>query len=1013
MASGCEAGTAAAQEDRNRASRQSFIVLAALGYAIVSTAWILLSDRLLAGFPDVTAVNWMMTVKGLVYVAITTVLLVLALYFVPATPRNAGVVPGPPWPLAMAFAIVAIGIAFGTLMTYQVAVATLRSNALLAVTSVAAQKADQVTNWLANSRDQALAAAHDPALAERLANWMAHPDAAASDALTVVLRRMQAATSARGVYLVTPDGSLLLGIGPPLPESPQLQQAANRAAFTGQAALIDLHRLSRPGPPVGDLNFGYVVPTAPAGSRGLVLAAFDFEPGRAFFRTLDGWPVPSLTGTSLLVRDDDAGTVVLTSSPEARPEGFGRPLAVGDDTLAASAPVPGSPWRVVAKLDSAEALGGVPRMLVLTGAGRMAILCAVEIALILLWQRLRLRLALAEVANGRQLLMAEARFRATFDQAAVGIAHTALDGRFLRVNQRICDTIGYSREQLLDLSAHDLAVPEQRAEVLLRLRSLATGEIDSYTEDRRYVDASGRFVDLSVTVSMVHDRAEAPYLLIVAQDIGDRKRAETALRQLTADLESRVRQEVAAREAAQERAAHAERIQALGQLAGGIAHDFNNVLQAVIGAATLIERRPDEVAGVRRLARLAIEAVERGASTTRRLLAFGHRGNLSAEPVEVAALLDDLQEILSHTLGVSIDVQVDLAAGVPPLFADKGQLETAVVNLATNARDAMPAGGRLTLSAETEIVDVAHPAGLEPGRYVRLTVADTGSGMDAATLARAAEPFFTTKGLGAGTGLGLPMAMGFAEQSGGALSIESAQGKGTTITLWLPAADSEPSSITTAPRWAEDTAASVSGASTARARVLLVDDEAMVREVIAEHLEDAGYDVLTAANGTDALDLLGSGETADILVTDLSMPGMDGFALIRAVRERRPGLPAVLLTGYAGDGAALATGGDGAFTLLRKPVSGLQLLDRVRALLAERTPRDRPTGHGVPHLVSNRGDGGLADRAGGSPECGASAEPVFQRQCNRRAGVETETPSLAFPAAGAIEHNWYGCRKRH
>jgi len=557
-----------------------------------------------------------------------------------------------------------------------------------------------------------------------------------------------------------------------------------------------------------------------------------------------------------------------------------------------------------------------------------------------------------------------------------------------------------------------LVVPEQRADVRLRLLSLATGEIDSYTEDRRYVGSAGRILDLSVTASMVHDDAEPPYLLIVAQDIGDRKRAETALRQLTADLESRVHQEVAAREAAQERAAHAERIQALGQLAGGIAHDFNNVLQAVIGAATLIERRPGEEAGVRRLARQAIEAVERGASTTRRLLAFGHRGNLSAEPVDVKTLLDDLQEILSHTLGASIDVQVTLNCGVPPLFADKGQLETALVNLATNARDAMPAGGRLTLSAETETVDAAHPARLAPGRYVRLTVADTGTGMDAATLARACEPFFTTKGLGAGTGLGLPMATGFAEQSGGALSVESTKDKGTTIILWLPAAECDPNAITATPRPAADAAASGSGAATARARVLLVDDEAMVRDVIAEHLEDDGYEVHAAANGAEALDLLAAGGAADILVTDFSMPGMDGLALIRAVRERRPGLPAVLLTGYAGDGAALAADGDGAFALMRKPVSGVQLLDRVSALLAERTPRHRRAGHRVLHLVGNLGAGGLPDRFVVSLAYGASAQPAFRRYYNRSASVATETPSLGFLAAGAIERNWSGTRGR-
>jgi CheY-like chemotaxis protein len=337
-----------------------------------------------------------------------------------------------------------------------------------------------------------------------------------------------------------------------------------------------------------------------------------------------------------------------------------------------------------------------------------------------------------------------------------------------------------------------------------------------------------------------------------------------------------------------------------------------------------------------------MEASERGASITRRLLAFGRRGDLRAEAFDVGSLLAGLREILAHTLGAPIGVTVRLGADLPPLLADKGQLETALVNLATNARDAMPEGGRLTLAAETEIVAAGaapHGAGLAPGRYVRLTVADTGGGMDAATLARAAEPFFTTKDLGVGTGLGLPMAKGFAEQSGGALAIESSPGKGCTVTVWLPAAGSADAghggaagSLAVA-----EPGSGAPGEAKTHARVLLVDDEALVREVLAEHLEEAGFGVVAAASGTEALALLAAGEAVDALVTDLSMPGMDGLAVIRAAQERRPGLPAVLLTGYAGDGAALAVGGavSGTFSLLRKPVSGVLLVDRVRALLAE------------------------------------------------------------------------------
>jgi signal transduction histidine kinase/ActR/RegA family two-component response regulator/HAMP domain-containing protein len=425
-------------------------------------------------------------------------------------------------------------------------------------------------------------------------------------------------------------------------------------------------------------------------------------------------------------------------------------------------------------------------------------------------------------------------------------------------------------------------------------------------------------------------------------DVTESREKQAALRRLSEDLEVRVREEVAAREAAQARAAQAERLQALGQLAGGIAHDFNNALQAIAGAASLIERRPGVEAGVRRLARITLEAADRGASITRRLLAFGRRGDLRAEALDAAALLGNLRVILVHTLGATIEVQIEAETDGAALMADKGQLETALVNLAANARDAMPNGGRLTLSARTDIVSAdapAHPVGLAPGRYVRLTVADNGSGMDAATLRRAGEPFFTTKGVGAGTGLGLSMARGFAEQSGGALRIDSTPGLGTKVTLWLPEAASARPAAAAPKRHDEDRAAHGSAGPAAPGVVLLVDDEEMIREMFTEHLQDVGYRVLVAATGAEALACLGAGEAVDVLVTDLSMPGMDGLELIREAQSRRPGLPAVLLTGYAGDGAALAVGGavSGTFSLLRKPVTSIQLIDRIQSLLAVRS----------------------------------------------------------------------------
>jgi PAS domain S-box-containing protein len=415
-----------------------------------------------------------------------------------------------------------------------------------------------------------------------------------------------------------------------------------------------------------------------------------------------------------------------------------------------------------------------------------------------------------------------------------------------------------------------------------------------------------------------------------AVDVTALRHAQAALRQLNSDLEHRVAEEVASREAAQTRAAHAERMQALGQLAGGIAHDFNNILQVVAGSAALIERRPGDATAIHRLVRRIVDSATRGATITRRMLLFARRGKLEAQSIEPSALLDGLREICTYTLGSGIDIRVQLAPDLPRLFADKGQLETALVNTATNARDAMPHGGILTLSAESETVASGdkHRAGLAPGGYIRLSVRDTGTGMDPAVLARVAEPFFTTKGVGEGTGLGLSMVKGFTEQSGGGFSVSSEPRVGTVVSLWLPQADTAAASGI-ALSAAREAPLDTSG------RVLLVDDDDLVRETLVAQLEAQGHFVLSASGGDDALSLLETNAPIDILVTDLAMPGMNGLALIQKAQRLRSRLPAILLTGYAEDAAALAVGGavSGSYSLIRKPVTGGQLADRIAAML--------------------------------------------------------------------------------
>jgi PAS domain S-box-containing protein len=419
---------------------------------------------------------------------------------------------------------------------------------------------------------------------------------------------------------------------------------------------------------------------------------------------------------------------------------------------------------------------------------------------------------------------------------------------------------------------------------------------------------------------------------------GGRKRWETCLVPVRDPATGRIElilgssRDVTEQRRLQAREAQGRRLEALGQLAGGIAHDINNVMQAVQGGAGLIRRRAEDAAAVDQLARMVEDAAQRGAAVTRRLLAFARRGELRAGAVAVDALFSSLAEMLAHTLGPAIRLRAAAPPGLPPLAADRDQLETVLVNLATNGRDAMPDGGALEFSAGEVAIGpgevLAEAASLAPGRFVRIDVRDSGEGMSPEVLNRATEPFFTTKELGRGTGLGLAMARSFAEQSGGALALRSvprggANGSpagGTTVSLWLPAAGIGAEAAPAAP------------APAPPARLLLVDDEELVREVVAQGLEEHGFAVLRAPSGAAALAMLRAGAAADLLLSDYAIPGMNGRALIEAAQRLRPGLPALLLTGNMQDGLGLAAPG---FRTLRKPATAEQLRAEIEAMLRE------------------------------------------------------------------------------
>ena len=373
-------------------------------------------------------------------------------------------------------------------------------------------------------------------------------------------------------------------------------------------------------------------------------------------------------------------------------------------------------------------------------------------------------------------------------------------------------------------------------------------------------------------------------------EITGRKRAEEALRELNATLEARIATALKDREEVQEALRQSQKMESMGQLTGGVAHDFNNLLTPIIGSLDLLQRKGVGGEREQRLIAGAMQSAERAKILVQRLLAFARRQPLQPVAVDIGKLVSGMGELISSTTGPQVHVVIDAGADLPCARADHNQLEMAILNLSVNARDAMPDGGTLRLSASTAAIGQGHRSGLNPDRYLCIAISDTGSGMDEATLARATEPFFSTKGVGKGTGLGLSMVHGLSSQLGGALTLHSQTGVGTTVELWLPVSAGE-----TPVEMAVEKIVSHVATGTA----LVVDDEDLVRMTTADMLIDLGYQVIEASSGEGAMRLIGAGVRFDVLVTDHLMPGMTGTDLAYAVRDLSPERPVLIVSGYA------------------------------------------------------------------------------------------------------------------
>ncbi|WP_035486033.1 PAS domain-containing hybrid sensor histidine kinase/response regulator [Geminicoccus roseus] len=540
-----------------------------------------------------------------------------------------------------------------------------------------------------------------------------------------------------------------------------------------------------------------------------------------------------------------------------------------------------------------------------------------------------------------------------FESAPCGYLSARADGRIIKVNRTFVDWTGHPHDQLVGRRFIDLLTLPGRIfyethfapllrmqgffhEVALDLECQGRGRLPCLVNavERRGPDGELRFV--RITVFRAEDRRSYEQELLAAREAA--RQASDELRDLNAVLETRIAQAVEERLSAEEALRHAQKLETIGQLTGGVAHDFNNLLTVIIGGLDMIERQAGlledgpAVARIRRSADMAMQGAKRAAILTARLLAFARRQPLAPKPLDVNRLVIGLADLLQRTMGDAIALETVSAAGLWQTLADPNELENALVNLAVNARDAMPEGGRLTIETGNASLDEAYVQAMgepvPPGQYVLLAVSDTGCGMDKATLDHVFEPFFTTKEAGRGTGLGLSQVYGFVRQSGGHVRIYSEPGQGTTVKAYLPrllgaaAPDERPA------------AAPLGGLRGGRETVLVVEDHADLRAYGVQVLQELGYRVLEAGDGPAALELLAAHPEIDLLFTDVVLPGgMNGRQLADAARQTRPLLKVLFTTGYTRNAIVHHGRLDPGVNLLGKPFTQMELAAKIRGAL--------------------------------------------------------------------------------
>ncbi len=543
-------------------------------------------------------------------------------------------------------------------------------------------------------------------------------------------------------------------------------------------------------------------------------------------------------------------------------------------------------------------------------------------------------------------------FEDLFEQAPCGYLSLGPNGRILRANATFATWVGYAHDELKGRPLHDLLnvagriYYETHFAPLLRMQghfNEVALEFVTRSKDRLPVlvnaaerrDERGDLLFIRITVFNAVDRRRYEQELLEAQRKA--RAASEALQELNARLEERVAEEVAQRMKTEEALRQSQKMEIVGQLTGGVAHDFNNLLTVIVGGLDTIGRQLDrpvdqmDLARMRRSRDMAHHGAQRAATLTARLLAFSRQQTLAPQKLEPNRLISGVADLLQRTLGETIAFETVSAGGLWQTFADPGELENALINLAVNARDAMPQGGRLTIETANASLDEAYVAALtepvKPGQYVLIAVSDTGSGMSAETVSRVFEPFFTTKEVGKGTGLGLSQVYGFIRQSGGHVRIYSELGQGTTVKLYLPRATD--ADIDANPKLIGE--CRVDGGSET---VMVVEDHDDLRAYCVGVIQELGYRVLEASNGRRALEILQTDTDVALLFTDVVLPdGLDGRELAREAQRRRPGLRVLFTTGYTRNAVIHNGRLEPGVQMIGKPFTFVELAARIRSIL--------------------------------------------------------------------------------